>query len=483
MQPSPTTLKVLFVAAEAAPLVKIGGLGDYVGSLPKALQDQYQDADTNLDVRIIIPYNESFHKSYLEGLSPTKLISQHNNITNNFDVYSLEIDAITYFILKNTSAEIQHQYVYTLDTLKDGEKYIAFSLACLDLMRELDWKADIVQVNDWQTGVVCHAVRQDIDGFFDTTRSIFMIHNLPFMGSGCEQVMQRYNIRNDADPNISAWAYELPITAGIANADQIITVSPTYAKEILTPAFGNDLETYLRTKQDKLKGILNGLDVQQWDPAHDPNIKSNYDWGTVEKKKENKVHLQKMFDLVIDPHIPLLVMVSRLDRQKGIELLIEALQKITTSDWQAIILGTGSKELERSVQNLEHDLPQNVRVLLRFDSALSHLFYAGGDIFLMPSLYEPCGISQMIAMRYGCIPVAHAVGGLVDSIDGSAENRTGFLFSSADPASFRDAIKLALDSFKNPAEWYTIQKRAMQQDFSWKNSAKEYYQVYKQLTG
>ena len=475
------SLKILFVAAEAAPLIKVGGLGDYTASLPKALLEQNNNADSSLDIRIMLPYTTLIDPAYLNNNKYFTLTSKYNGIINTFEVFSTQVNSISYYILRNLNPEIQHAYVYSSDPVSDAEKFTSFSLACLDLMKAIGWEADIIQANDWQTGVLCSALKQ-VESKMQK-KCIFVIHNLPYMGAGAEPVLKKYGIPSVQTKEVPRWGKHLPLVTGIFNADEVITVSPTYAKEILTSSFGNGLESFLKSQEEKLIGILNGIDQTLWDPAADPLIFQKFDSEHLELRKKNKEYLQKSFSLECKQDIPLFVMVSRLDRQKGIDLLAKTLRTMKQKTWQTIILGTGSQDQEMLTSKLEDDFLKNVRVINRFDHTLSHQLFAGGDFFIMPSLYEPCGTSQMIAMRYGCIPIAHAVGGLVDSIIDVDDQRTGYLFFKPDTGSFSDAINRARDEYQNPVEWSKIQKRAMAHDFSWKNSAKKYLKVYKKILG
>ncbi len=471
------------MAAEAAPLVKIGGLGDYVGSLPKALLEtaQNNNADVSFDIRIAVPYTKMMDSRFLDKTASCSFTSRYARKINHYQVYTTTLDSLIYYVLDNTGLEDQQDIVYTTNPAEDGEKFIAFSLACLDLMEALDWKADIIHANDWQTAAVCSAVKHSQDAAWKRTKSIFVIHNLPYMGAGAEPFIQKYEVPAAHTNAVPAWGKDLPLVIGIEHADRVITVSPRYAQEILTPQFGNDLQEYLSTRKQKISGILNGIDEKFWDPQTDCFIQKNFNAHQLEARKENKAFIQNALGLAVEPDVPLLVMVSRLDRQKGIRLLCDTLRNFKSEKWQAVILGTGNHDQEELVHALEQAHPQTIRFLNRFDAAFSHLLPAGGDMFLMPSLYEPCGISQMIAMHYGCIPIAHAVGGLIDSIDENETTRTGFLFHNPQRADFLEALNQALQHYHNKIEWCKIQKRAMQRDFSWKKSAEEYLKVYTDL--
>jgi starch synthase len=270
---------------------------------------------------------------------------------------------------------------------------------------------------------------------------------------------------------------------GLLAADQIVTPSPSYAHEILTPEFGSGLDAFLRHRSGSVNGILNGIDTQCWDPETDAAICARFNRGHLERRAANKAALLAEIGLEAKPEAPLVVMVTRLDTQKGVDLLPEALRQLDDLPWQAVILGTGLPDLEAQIGALQAEYPRRVRALIRFDQALSRRMYAAGDILLAPSRYEPCGLNQMIAMRYGCVPVARAVGGLFDTIrdwDKSAEG-TGFLFDEATPSALAGALRRALLVFRDRDAWRELQRRGMLQDFSWDRSAQQYLELYQSL--
>jgi starch synthase len=265
---------------------------------------------------------------------------------------------------------------------------------------------------------------------------------------------------------------------GLWSANAIILVSPTYAREILTPDFGCGLDPYLNTRVKTLTGILNGLDVNYWDPAYDKALAACFDADKLPSRLVNKTALQKTLVLKQDGNIPLLAMVGRVDYQKGLDIAFEALRRLAGQNWQFVILGSGDPALEETARSLQSEFPDRVRAVIRYDSDLSHMLYGGADMFLMPSRYEPCGLAQMIAMRYGCVPVVHSTGGLKDTVQ---EGRTGFLFQDADPVSMEAALERALGLFAEPDQWQKFQRNDMQEDFSWPRSAGQYASIYSSL--
>lgn len=478
-------LKILFLASEADPLIKVGGLGDVAGSLPYALRalDPARLDGKELDVRLVIPFHSairqklatqdivaSFDISYAGGLIPVK-------------VFATEIKQMPIYLVSAPPFS-PGEPVYTTDNYRDGVKYTLFSCAALELTRQIGWIPDIIHANDWHTAVVPDILKHHPN--FEEFRSIpslLTIHNLPYMGAGAEQALSEFGIFPSSDDLLPDWARGMPLPLGLASADRIVAVSASYAEEIMTPEFGCGLETFLQSRQEIVSGILNGLDQAGWDPLSDPALLTPFGPASLPLRAENRQALLQEFSLNPDQAIPLLIIISRMDHQKGIDLAIEALYQASKYPWQAIILGTGAPMLEASCQHLQEDFPDRVRALLRFDAQLSHRMYAGGDMILMPSRYEPCGLAQMIAMRYGCVPVARATGGLRDTIQDviASPAANGFLFKEAAPKALADAITRACQVFASPLEWQKIQMRGMQMDFSWQRSALAYAQVYQSL--
>ncbi len=280
------------------------------------------------------------------------------------------------------------------------------------------------------------------------------------------------------------WAEHLPLALGLLTADKINTVSPGYAAEMLTPEFGAHLEDFLASRKGDLLGILNGLDQESWDPGSDTSLPVNYSSDTLERRKENKKELLVELGLEPDLNIPLLAMINRMDFQKGVDLVPAALEMITDLDYQAVILGTGDKDLEEAAQKLDQDHAR-IRSMLKFDGSLARRIYGGSDMIMIPSRYEPCGLTQMIGMRYGCVPLARATGGLKDTIIdydlGNQKKSTGFLFEEASSPALADTLRRAINIYRDQRRWRALQRRGMKQVFSWEKSAAEYMNLYKEL--
>lgn len=470
-------INVLFLAAEADPFIRIGGLGEVASALPLALK---KIGDIN--IRLVLPLHGIIQRQGLDlKLEATfDVPSARGNIKTQ--ALSTNYNGLPIYFI--TGAYILPDApVYSSDTYRDGLKYTYFSLAALYLAKTLGWQVDILHANDWHTAAAIYALKKQlVPGNWETT-TILSIHNLPYLGNKAGPALSAFNLPPSNDPALPAWARHLPLPLGLLTTDQIVAVSPSYAREIQSAEFGSGLHTFLRTQSRKISGILNGLNTRQWDPASDRYLVQNYTPECMTSRLENKIALQKEFNLQSDPRIPLLGLVSRMDPQKGIDLLPNALRLIQKQKWQVIILGTGVPEIEAAARQLSREYPQRVRSAIRFDAVLSHRIYAGSDAFLIPSRYEPCGLTQMISMRYGCIPIARSTGGLRDTITDyrHGNGRTGFLFSKATPHALAAAIRRALKIYSHPIEWKEMQLNGMLQDFSWENSARKYIQLYQQL--
>lgn len=487
-------VNVLFMASEADPLVKVGGLGDVAGSLPRALQAVGSDSTlfpSGVDVRLVIPY----HPTIRRDLYLPRLVAEYSIHSIKGDVavqaYTLELEGLPVYLIRGRPIE-QETGVYSADLEADSYKYVFFSLATLELARRLGWKPDILHANDWHTSAAVYALalNRPSDPFFRHTSSLLTVHNLPYLGAMTGPALKMFELPPAETTSLPAWAGHMALPLGLLTADRIVAVSPGYAKEIMTSEFGSGLHFFLQTHAEKISGILNGLDTRKWDPSIDQELVSTYSAQNLSARVANKSSLQDEQDLSRDPTFPIIATVSRMDPQKGIDLAVEALRSLLRSPssdvppFQAIFLGTGNPVLEQMVRQLEVDYPDRIRALITYSERLSRHIYAGADILLMPSRYEPCGLSQMIAMHYGCIPIAHATGGLSDTIQDptGTEPGTGFLFKPATVERMADAIQRALGILVNDAPaWQAMQVRGMQQDFSWDRSALEYLKLYKTL--
>lgn len=481
-------LKILFLASEADPLIKIGGLGDVAGSLPLALRalQPPEWLGPKLDVRLVLPFHRKIRQNLGEATLAASFQVSHPSGPIGARAFLTHIDDLPVYLIDGDPID-PDGLVYSRDPEVDGRKYVFFSLAAVEMVRHLNWQPDIIHANDWHTGTALYslALRKKNDKAFSHSRGIISVHNLPFMGRDAVPAVMEFGLPPVVVPHLPKWAEYFPLALGMTAADHIVPVSPGYAKEILTPEFGCGLEDYLLTRKKSITGILNGLDQESWDPATDTGIVSRFSAVELDKKLPNKAALQAELNLPVDEDIPLLVMITRMDQQKGVDIAVKGMYASADEKWQAVILGSGDPMLETSCRSLEAELPDKVRALIKYDGALSRRMYAAGDILLMPSRYEPCGLAQMIAMRYGCIPLARATGGLRDTIrdDPSLAESTGFLFAEADPERFAETLRRALYVYPNRDAWQKIQIRGMDQDFSWRKSALEYANLYTHYSG
>jgi starch synthase len=333
-------------------------------------------------------------------------------------------------------------------------------------------------------------MNRQFDPFFRNTASMLTVHNLPYMGAMTGSALDTFELPPAHNTILPAWAGDMALPLGLLTADSIVAVSPGYSKEILTEEFGSGLQTFLRTQSQKISGILNGLDITRWNPSTDRELPANFSPDNLQNRLINKSSLQKELGLEVDPNTPLLAMVTRMDPQKGVDLAIDAFKmllqstSVDTVPFQAVFLGTGNPILERAASQLEQDFPNKIRARILYSEPLSRHIYAGADLLLMPSRYEPCGLSQMIAMRYGCIPIARSTGGLSDTIQdpSDTDESTGFLFKPALAEALADATIRGVNLFRrDPNRWQSMQIRGMRQDFSWDRSAIQYYERYKRL--
>lgn len=487
-------INVLFIASEADPFIKVGGLADVAGSLPRALQKFKILSDhmpNDLDIRLAIPFHPQIQ---IEPYSPHLAVgftihSAEGEIQAR--AVSIEVDNLTIYLIGGAPIDLETS-VYSADLQSDGYKYVFFSLAVLEMARKLGWKVDILHANDWHTAAAIYslALHRTTDSFFSHTVSLLTVHNLPYLGSMTPPAMSSFGLPPADRSDLPAWARQMALPLGLLAADAVVAVSPEYAREIMTEEFGSGLDAFLKANAGKISGILNGVDTHKWDPLTDTDIAFKFSPGHLESRAGNKAFLQQEMDLAIDPLIPLLAMVTRMDPQKGVDLAVAALRSLLplysqgSPRLQMVFLGTGNPVLEDAVRKLERDYPQAVRARFEFNEALSHHIYAGADMLLMPSRYEPCGLSQMIAMHYGCVPVARATGGLCDTIQdpANAELGTGFLFVPATPEALLEALQRAMNLFNiDHPGWQQMQLNGMQQDFSWDRSAKEYLNQYRLL--
>ena len=471
-------MKVCFIAAEAAPFVKVGGLGDVIGSLPKSLRE------LGVDARVILPLYSSIDRERF-GLKYKAYQFVDLGWRHSYcGIFETEVDGVPCYFVDNEQYFNRDSIYGQID---DGERFAFFSKAALEILPALDFKPDVVNVNDWHTAlsvIYLDVLKSREAEFYKDMKSVLSIHNIEFQGKFNPYEMG--NLFGLENKYFDALIYngDLNLLKGaIQLADRVNTVSETYAREILDPYFSYGLDKILNVEQGKLRGILNGIDVDKFNPKTDPMIPVNYDLKTFEDKVQNKLAFQKEMDLEVNADIPLIGMVTRLTHQKGIDLILQASEDILRTGAQLVILGTGDAHYESALRSLEHYRHDRVRSILLFSNEMSAKIYAASDLFLMPSKTEPCGLSQLISMRYGTVPVVHRVGGLLDTvIPFTGVEGNGFTFESFQAGDMMDAIYRAVTCFyQSPDEWKQIIKNNLQKDVSWEQSAKKYLDLYHEV--
>lgn len=463
-------LRILFVASEATPWIKTGGLADAVSGLARAL------ADLGHDVRLLLPaYADVLtHNPQIEALGGTRLLVAPHQPGTPQSLFCQ---------LRGISKRPGNPYqdAQGQDWPDNWQRFGDFARIATTIAADragLDWRPDIVHCHDWQTGLV--PVLMMLQRVPAT--SVFTIHNLAYRGLFPAHAL--------AALGLPAWLWHADalefhqqlsfIKGGLVFADHLTTVSPTYAREIQTPEHGHGLDGLLRHRRHALHGILNGIDAEQWDPSADPAIAAPYSATRIAGKRRCKQALQTQLGLSVEPSAPLLGLVSRLVEQKGIDLILQILPELLSRGCQLAVLGSGDAALLARLKGAAAAHPQHISFTPGFNEALAHRIEAGADLFLMPSRFEPCGLNQMYSQRYGTVPVVHGTGGLADSvIDADAANGSGFVFRPATTEALLAAIDRALACFAQPRRWRTLQKAGMQRDFSWTHSANDYLSLYR----
>src|SRR6266496_3921025 len=470
-------LNVLFLAAEAAPFVKVGGLGDVAGSLPRAL------ATLGHDVRLAIPGYGAIDWPAFQPERRGRFEVPHAGGREPAQVWETRSGSVPVYLLTGPPIPTDRR-IYGSGIEEDGPKFIFFSLAALEACRELAFRPDVVHANDWHTGPAVYRLSTTgrSDPFFRDTASLFTIHNLPYTGRDAGRFLAEYGLPATLDLELlPAWARDSMLGLGLAGADVLTTVSPTYAREIRTPESGYGFDGTLSARSDRLHGVLNGIDTEVWNPSTDEALRERFDAATLGRRAANKAALQEEAGLEPEEKTFLLAMVSRLDSQKGFDIALPALLRWLETGGQLVVLGSGDPAIERVLAGLELAFRGRAAVRLRFDPPYAREIYGGADGILIPSRYEPCGLTQMIAMRYGAVPIARRTGGLADTItDVDEPGGTGILFDGYDPGSLAHALARALRVYAQPEEWTEVERRGMAQDFSWDRSAAKYEALYRE---
>lgn len=482
----PKKLKIVSVSSEVAPFSKTGGLADVARSLPKALKRLGHEVIvvTPLYGKIIDPQKLDLKllyenvKIYLNSEDEVEVSFWQGYLMADLPIYFIENKK--YFSQKNELYGSSHENV----------RFLIFDVATLKLLSLLKYQADIIHCHDWQTGLIPFYLKTDFrySKSLSGAKTIFTIHNLAFQfgRNWWEVPAEKKDYGKKRLPHITDPGVEYINFAkrAIMKADIINTVSEQYREEIMTKHFGQDLERILRNRADRLYGIVNGIDYNAYNPSLDPGLAINYDYRKIHRKKLNKKFLQKKFGLKVDMDLPVLCTTSRVTFQKGFELILQIMGQLMKHDLQLIIIGSGEKNYISELQKISKKQPRKLAVIPSHEENQKYetLVYAGADLFLLPSHHEPCGINQLIAMRYGCLPIVRKVGGLYDTVENfnpATHRGTGFTFDQFDALSFYEAIIRALETYKYKKAWRDIKVRAMKESNSWEIPAKKYLELYR----
>lgn len=476
-------MKILLVASEVAPFAKTGGLADVAGSLPKALKRMGHD------VRIVMPfYTKTQGSGFVVRKGRKSVELSLDGVMHKGFLRQTTLDDIPVYLIENREY-FHREYLYGTpagDYPDNPERFAFFCRGVLQLLKKMDFRPDIIHCNDWQTALIPLLLRHELrtDPFFMKSGVVFTIHNLAFQGLFEKEALPRMGLDQSyfTIDRLEFYGRVNLMKGGILGADIINTVSETYCREILTEEMGCGLDGVLLQRRDDLYGILNGIDYDLWDPATDRELFRNYTAANPAAKALNKNELQRRLGLEQAPDVPLLGIVSRLTAQKGFDLLDVLLPCIAGERLQLVILGTGDEPYMRSLQKFKKRGAANISVNLGFEAELANMVYAGSDMFLMPSRFEPCGIGQLIAFRYGAVPVVRRTGGLADTVVDPRDNEreaNGFVFEEYTPEAFWEAISRAVQAYAERKGWNRIVRQGMASDFSWRHSASRYEELYR----
>ncbi len=481
-------MKILFASNEVAPFSKAGGLGDVMGSLPKELIKE-----KDVEIAIFTPLHGCIDKNKfnIKELPNSTLRILFGHQMREFKLYIAKlpdtninvffVDSMYYFGCFN---EVYPKWLYQD---YEHERYIAFSQAVLEYAKYLNFKPDIIHTNDWHTAIMHSYLvsNYNMDEFYQETKTVFSIHNLAYQGVTDPSIldftnMQKHRVYHHL--GIEHFGHVNWMKGAINFADRIIVVSPKYASEIMTDEFGEGMDFTLRCVSYKIRGILNGIDYKVFNPKTDKALIQNYDINSIEKKEKNKEEILNMFGFENkDKERPLIAVISRLVNQKGLNLIRDMEYELQKLNANFVILGSGDKDLENLFIWLSNNT-QNIRAQIGYNEQLAHKIYGASDMFLMPSKFEPCGLGQLIAMKYGSLPIVRAVGGLDNTVVGyPLDNSTGFKFWRFNGYDMLDAIRCALSVYNDKFTLNAMRKSAMEADFTWAKSAKEYLKVYQEL--
>ncbi len=481
-------MRIAFVSSEVEPFSKTGGLADVAGALPVELNR------LGADVIVFTPFYKSVKEKdfeYVKADFGSELVLTLNGEKINYEVFRSKIpgsDVTVYFI---DAPRFFHRKEFYTSEQDEPQRFAFFQKAVIEILQRIKWRGDVIHVNDWQTSLIPYYLKTTYswDKLFEKTKTLLTIHNIGYQGTFGKEMLEKVEILPEHFYPLGPAEFYGKINflkLGILFSDKINTVSETYARELLTPEFSGGLEGVLKQRQKDLSGIINGVDYSVWSPEKDKFIPVNYSVNSLEKKEENKKALAAEVGLKYNAATPILGIVSRLVSQKGFDLFLDLFDFFVEADAQLVVLGSGDEKYETFFSKLAFYSEGNVKVRIGYNNNLAHLIEAGADIFLMPSLYEPCGLNQIYSLKYGTVPVVRKTGGLADTVqdwdETPAKKGNGFVFEKFDSGEFRKAIERAIKTYGDKKIWRKIQRNGMLADFSWKNSARKYLDLYRKLT-
>ena len=477
-------MKVLYVTAECWPFIKTGGLGDVAYALPKALKKE------GVDVRVIMPKYSNIPTYLKDKFKPVAEFSVKVGWRNQYcGIESMELDGITFYFIDNEFYFKRSDQPSIYGHGDDPERFAFFTNAVLAAIEKLNFYPDVMNLIDWHTGMIPLMLKENYGHLrkYKNIKTVYTIHNLQYQGIFNKEILGNifdlsYDHFNNGD--IEFYGNVNFMKAGIVFADEVTTVSKTYAKEIQTEFYGEGLDGLLKANAYKLEGILNGIDYDLNNPATDNAIFVNFDVNCIEKKLENKKKLQEILGLEVNPDIPLVGIVSRLTSQKGLDLINYMMPEIMSENLQMVVLGTGEHQYQSMFNYYNSNFSDKLSARITFDTAFAQQIYAACDIFLMPSLYEPCGIGQMLAMRYGSIPIVRETGGLKDTVmpyNKFTGEGNGFSFANYNAHEMFFTLQKAIKLYQDKNIWNNLIINAMNTDNSWKKSAQDYIRIFKSL--
>lgn len=475
-------MKILFASSEAHPFIKSGGLGDVAYALPKALRKM------GVDIRVIIPKYSDIKQEFKDKMITLETFNVPVGWRNQYGgLQYLEYDGIPFYFIDN---EYYFKRPSSYGFYDDGERFAYFSRAALEAINHMvDFTPDIIHLNDWHTGMIAPIMKEHFKNNprFKDIKTIFTIHNLQYQGVFPKETLGDLLSLGDNYFSEDMLKYYDGISfmkGGLNFSDKITTVSSSYAEEIKTPFYGEGLHGLMQVRSNNLSGIVNGIDTELFNPREDKELFYNFDYNDISGKAKNKLELQKSLNLPVNENIPMIGMVTRLASQKGIDLLAHIIEELLALNIQLVVLGTGEQKFEEMLRYYAGVSKDKLSANITFNNTLAKRIYASSDLFLMPSLFEPCGIGQLLALRYGTLPVVRETGGLKDTVHAYNEytnEGNGFSFSNYNAHDMLYTIKRALNFYENKELWNNLVKNAMLIDNSWKKSALEYKNLYDSL--